>query len=220
MGVKLFIFGLPGSGKSAASRHIIDFAGKNSWIVKRFRDYSILYTMFRADVEGNHFSPTKYEGFIVLDYTVLDDALEELNHRIEQREKPVDGNKELLIIEFSRDDYCKALNFFPSYLLEDAYFLFIDAADIQTCERRIEGRVTKPLAERNEDDNYVAEFSFETYYNRDHRRYLESVASQLREQFGIRREKVHVIYNGPEISEEEFHKRVTAFAVNKLRLKA
>jgi len=219
MPVKLFILGLPGSGKSAASRLTEHFARENKWKVKRFRDYGILHTMSLADVEPKRFRPTKFDGFDVLDLAAFDEALEKLNRRIEEREKPVDDSKELLIIEFSRNDYCNALSFFSSYLLEDAYFLFIDAK-IQSCMQRVEKRVTKPVAERNEDDNYVSEFIFDTYYERDHRDYLESVASQMGEQFGIRREKVHVIYNGPEISEEEFHQRVTDFAINILRLKA
>lgn len=219
MVVALFVLGLPGSGKSAASRHTEHFAKENRWVVKRFRDYGILYTMFLADVERERFKPTKYDGFDVLDLTAFDEALEKLNRRIEEREELVDGNKELLIIEFSRDDYCKALNFFSPYLLKDAYFLFIDAK-IQSCIQRVEKRVTKPVAERNEDDNYVSAFIFDTYYKRDQRRYLESVASQMREQFGIRRENIHVIYNGPEVSEEEFHKRITAFAADILHPKA
>lgn len=215
---KLFVLGLPGSGKSAASRHTEHLARENMWEAKRFRDYSILYTMSQADKENKRFSPTKYDGFDVHDHTAFDEALQKLNLRIEEREKPVDGNKELLIIEFSRDDYCKALSFFPSYLLEDAFFLFIDAA-IPTCIQRIKERVTKLPAERTEDDNYVSEFIFETYYNRDHRRYLELVASQMREQFGIRRENIHVINNGADVPEEEFHNRVTNFAVKVLHTK-
>ncbi|MGB8345871.1 MAG: hypothetical protein WCD86_13370 [Ktedonobacteraceae bacterium] len=218
MGIVIFILGLPGSGKSSASRHIIEFAEKNNWGIKRFRDYKILFIKFLADRERKRFRSTEYGGFDMLDHTVLDEVLEELNSRIEQPKESVDGNKELLVIEFSRNDYCRALSFFSSHLLKDACFLFIDAADIQTCIQRVKKRVTKPTAERTEDDNDVSEFIFETYYNRDHGRYLESVALQMREQFGIRRENIHVIENGSEVSEEEFHKRITAFAINNLRL--
>ncbi len=218
MVVKLFILGLPGSGKSAASRHIIDFAEKNNWEIKRFRDYKILFIKFLADRERKRFRSTEYGGFDILDYTVLDEVLEDLNSKIEQPKESVDSTKELLVIEFSRNDYCKALGFFSSHLLKDAYFLFIDAADIQTCIRRVKKRVIKPTEERTEDDNDVSEFIFETYYNKDHGRYWELVAPQLGEQFGIRRENIHVIENGSEVSEEEFHKRITAFAINNLRL--
>jgi len=217
MVIKLFIFGLPGSGKSAASRHIEHFAVENKWLAKRFRDYSILYIMFLAEGERKRFHSTKYDGFDVLDHTAFDEALEKLNHRIEQREKPANGNKELLIIEFSRDDYCMALRFFVSQPLQDAYILFIDA-DINTCKQRIKERVIKPQAERTEDDNYVSEFIFDTYYERDHRHYLESVASQLREQFGIPADHIHVIHNGFTVSKDEFQKRVIAFAIDVLKL--
>lgn len=218
MVVKLFILGLPGSGKSTASRYIERFSEEHSWIAKRFGDYSILFVMFLAEEEGNRFRSTEYGGFDVLDRTVHDEALEKLGHKIEQREKLADNDKELLIIEFARVNYCRALSFFPSYLLEDAYFLFIDAADLQTCEQRIKERVTKPAIERGKDDNDVSEFILETYYNEDRGRYLELVAPQMIEKFGIRQENISVIENGPTVSEDEFHQRVRDFAVNVLRL--
>lgn len=227
MVVKLFILGLPGSGKSSSSRYIEQFAEEHSWIAKRFGDYSILFVMFLAEEEDNRFRSTKqgkrfrsteYGGFDVLDHSVFDEALEKLGHKIEQHEKPADDDKELLIIEFARPDYYRALSFFSSYLLEDAYFLFVDATDIQTCEQRIKERVTKPAIERGKDDNDVSEFILETYYNEDRGRYLELVAPQMIEQFGIRQENICVIENGPTVSEEEFHQRVRDFAVNILRL--
>jgi cytidylate kinase len=217
MVVTLFIMGLPGSGKSAAFRYIEQFSEEYSWIVKRFGDYSVLFTMFLADKEPRRFRSTKYGGFDILDYTAFDEALEKLGHKIEQREKPADGSKELLIIEFARVGYYRALSFFPSYLLEDAYFLFIDA-DIEIRKQRIKERVMKPPEERTEDDNDVSEYILDTYYSKDQGRYLELVAPQIRKQFGIREKNIHVINNGANVPEDEFHKQVAAFAVNILRL--
>jgi hypothetical protein len=210
MSSKLFILGLPGSGKSRAARNI-EFHAKNySLMPQRFRDYDILYRMYREDKEGKHFRSTEdrgYDGFDVIDSRAFDDALIELNRQILQRNRLAYEAKELLIIEFSRVDYCKALEFFATHLLKDTYILFIDS-DIPTCIQRIKERVAKVSEERTEDDPYVSEYIFETYYKQDHRDYLNSIAIRLQVQFGLPKENIHVIHNGPTVSEQEFEERV------------
>ena len=130
MGIILFVFGLPGSGKSAAARQIKSFARHKRFRSRRFRDYTILFRMFMVEQDADNikkrFRSTKYlgyDGFDVLDFHVLDEALQKLHHNIIRRKKYVNDSTELLIVEFSRIDYCKALAFFPSIRLNDAYFL-------------------------------------------------------------------------------------------------
>jgi adenylate kinase family enzyme len=214
MTVKLFILGLPGSGKSGAARLIKAQADKHGWFSHHFKDYPILYRMFKADKEGKRFKSTLdrgYDGFDGLDPTAYDEALEILNRQVLQHKRPADESKELLIIEFARDDYCKALNFFVSHMSQDTYFLFIDA-DIPTCIQRIQARVAKPPVERTEDDRYVSEYIFETYYQKDHRDYLNSDAVQMQNQFSLYKESIHVIDNGPTVSEQQFKEWVERFA--------
>src|SRR5205823_9932607 len=109
------------SGKSAAARHIKSFARQKKFSPRRFRDYTILYKMFRDDQKANNeekrFHSTeylRYDGFDVRDFDVLDEALQKLHHNILQRKELADNSTELLIIEFSRNDYCQALSYFPS----------------------------------------------------------------------------------------------------------
>lgn len=221
MPVKLFILGLPGSGKSGAARNIALHTKNYGLTPQHFRDYDILYSMYRKDKEGKHFHSTEdrgYDGFDVIDLKAFDDALDELNRRVLQRERLVDESKELLIIEFSRVDYCKALEFFAEDLLKDANVLFI-STDIPTCIQRIQERVARPPAERTEDDRYVSENIFKTYYEQDHRDYLNFVAVQLQKQFDIHKENIHVIDNGPTVSEQEFKERVGTFIRSILRQK-
>ncbi len=222
MGITLFVFGLPGSGKSAAARHIKSFAKQKKFRPWRFRDYPILYKMFQDDQkttnEKRRFDSTQslgYDGFDVRDFDVFDEALQKLCHTILRRKKLVNDVAELLIIEFSRDDYCEALSFFPSFRLQDAYFLFIHS-DIPTCKARIKARADHP---RTLDDRYVSDRIFNEYYQRDHQQYLTEVALQLNQLFGVPMEHIQVINNGPEISVQQFYQAVESFASDLLRIK-
>ena len=49
--VKLFVFGLPGSGKSTVARHIVDHVQRDykNWSAQRISDYNILHKMFLQD---------------------------------------------------------------------------------------------------------------------------------------------------------------------------
>ena len=222
MGMTVFVFGLPGSGKSAAARHIQSFARQKKFRPRRFRDYPLLYKMFQDEQKANNeekrFRSTQYlgyDGFDVLDFDVFDEALQKLHHNILRRKKLPDDSRELLIIEFSRDDYCEALSFFPSLRLHNASFLFIDS-DIATCKARIKARADHP---RTLDDRYVSDYIFEVYYQRDHQQYMTEVALQLNQQFGVPREHIHIIHNGLEVSVQQFYQAVESFASDILEIK-
>jgi hypothetical protein len=222
MGITLFVFGLPGSGKSAAARYIKSFAKQKKFYPRHFRDYPILYKMFRDDQkttdQKKRFRSTEtlgYDSFDVIDFNVLYEALQKLYEKILRRKKLADDSTELLIIEFSRDDYCEALSFFPSFRLQDAHFLFIHS-DIPTCKARIKARADHP---RTLDDRYVSDRIFNEYYQRDHQQYLTEVALQLNQRFGVPMEHIQVINNGPEISVQQFYQAVESFASDLLKIK-
>jgi hypothetical protein len=222
MGITLFVFGLPGSGKSAAARHIESFARQKKFRPRRFRDYIILNNMFKKDEKTNNkekrFRSTwdlGYDGFDVLDFNVFDEALQKLHNNILHRKKLAGDSTELLIIEFSRNEYCKDLSFFPSLRLRDANCLFIHS-DIPTCKARIKARADHP---RTRDDCYVSDNIFDKYYQRDHQQYLTEVALQLKQRFGVPIEHIQVIHNGPETSVLQFYQAVESFASDLLKIK-
>jgi adenylate kinase family enzyme len=222
MAITLFIFGLPGSGKSLAARRIKSLARGKKFHPRRFRDYTILYKMFQDDQklenEKKRFLSTQhlgYDGFDVLDFELIDEALQKLHHHIVQRQKLADDSTELLIIEFSRVDYCEALSFFHSLRLHDAHFLFINS-DISTCKARIKARADHP---RTLDDRYVSDYIFDVYYQRDHQQYMTEVALQLKQRFGVPVEHIQVIHNGSETSVEQFYQDVESFANDLLKIK-
>lgn len=208
----VFILGLPGSGKSAAARYLQQLA-KDKWNVCHFNDYKYLLKMAKSDKEGLCFSSTKgHQGFDVHDLKVFDEALEILRDRVQ---RPLSMlmrviNKlwkkdNLILIEFSRDDYCQALEFFkPLDLSQNTFFLFVDA-NISACKQRIKSRVKNP---QTPDDYYVSEYIFEVYYQRDRRDYLHSTANYLEQQFDIQSGQIHVVKNSQFQSLSAFQEKV------------
>src|ERR1700731_1572539 len=109
MAVKVFILGRPGSGKSASYRLIEKIAQEQKWTISRFNDYDILQEMFRfeklfrSSSVPRKFRATEHNGFDVLDFSVLDMALKELEKKV-QFNNSQNNNDELITIEFARDD--------------------------------------------------------------------------------------------------------------------
>src|SRR5947208_3252305 len=86
MAVKLFLLGRPGSGKSTAARYIELLAADRKWSVVSLNDYTFLQEMFRADTQHQQFRPTgspESDAFDVIDFSVLDRALEKIKHAAE-----------------------------------------------------------------------------------------------------------------------------------------
>ena len=51
--------------------------------------------------------------------------------------------EEIVLIEFSRNDYEKAFQQFSREFLQDAYFLYLNV-DLEICKRRIRERIANP----------------------------------------------------------------------------
>ncbi len=202
----VFILGLPGSGKSTAARYIEMLARDYGRTAYLLQDYRILYEMFLADREGVRFSSTLYGGFDVHDLSAFDDALRELVRRLQEKEQTSETN-EVSIIEFARDDYCKALELFASRSLTNAFFLFVDA-EVETCKQRIKARAANP---QTPDDHYVSEYIFEAYYSRDHRKYLTLTTACLKGRFHIDEKRIKVVDNTNGVTMQAFLAQVTEF---------
>jgi adenylate kinase family enzyme len=162
MAVKLFVLGLPGSGKSTVSRHITIYLKDRNWKSTRINDYVILYNMFLDDTDHKRFKPTVHGGFYVLDLQVIDEALKRLEQEVNENISSPIMQKELILIEFARNDYQRAFQQFSPAFLLDAYFLYLNV-DIETCKKRIRERTAQP---RTEDDFFVSEDIFNDHYNK------------------------------------------------------
>ncbi len=207
MAVKLFVLGCSGSGKSTAAHYIVMLARNAGYSAIRVNDYEILYEMFRADIEarGNKFLPVDYGGFDVLDLSMYDAALMQVEQKVQRSYS--EGN-ELIIIEFARDDYSRALRLFSDDFLRDAYFLFLDS-DPDICIRRIHNRVIHPATI---DDHFVPEHVIETFLHKENKQYM---TSSLKTDYGISDNRVKIIDNtGASMS---FFKEVAQLAESILR---
>ena len=187
MTVKLFVLGLPGSGKSTVARFITISAMDKGCQTTRFNDYAILQKLFRADIEGKQFKPAKHGGFDILDLTVCDTALQRLEQEVNQH-LLLAKQEEIVLIEFSRNDYRKAFLQFSYEFLHDAYYLYLDV-DTETCKKRIRKRTANPSTD---DDFFVSEYIFRTYYNKDNGRHLPRI---LKRNYKIDKQRVRVIDN-------------------------
>ncbi|MFL5666227.1 MAG: hypothetical protein ACJ8BW_33495 [Ktedonobacteraceae bacterium] len=193
--VKVFVLGLPGSGKSLASRFLMSLLRERGQGTSRFRDYDILFKTFQQDTEREKFAAAEHNGFDVIDPNVLDIALQELEKKVNSYMKSILSH-ELILIEFARDNYRHALNQFHRDFLRDTYFLFIQA-NIDTCQSRLRDRVLHPTSL---DDHYVSTYTFNTFYRRDDTQYT---AAYLKTNYGIDDRRIKIIENNGSLGDLE-----------------
>lgn len=209
MAVKLFILGFPGSGKSTAFRHVRHYLTQqqNGWLAVRVNDYDILKEIFQADTDHRKFRPTEHDGFDVIDISVCDDALQMAREKV----KGLISNTidQLVVIEFSRNDYRKALDHFGVDLLQNSYFLFLEV-DEAICRNRLKARITDPPTP---DNHFVSEFILESYYKDT----LPYRPLDLKADFGIDEQNILVIDNNGDI--EDLHAKIELFVATILTRK-
>ena len=213
MPVKLFILGCPGCGKSHATRYVekhLKMYFEKHVIVRRgwsycVNDYTFLkqlfvFDQFIGEETQRRFKPTDYGGFEVLDPRVLDEALNSVRKIAIVSCKH--SSYDLVIIEFARPNYSKALQIFGDNFLQDAYFLFIDA-DLNACFERIQNRAANP---QTLDDTFVSESTINLLYSEDNRLYM-SVG--LATDYELQQRQVRCIDNM--ISIEDFEAQLSEF---------
>jgi adenylate kinase family enzyme len=193
MALKLLILGLPCSGKSSMARYIATYLEDKNWESTRFSDHAILQNMFHADTEGKQFKPAEFGGFDVIDLEAFNSALKSLE--LEVKEHSISAKpKQLIVVEFSRNDYQRAFQQFSDTFLRNAHFLYLDVErDIR--RRRINERVANPSSE---DDFYVSENIFNSYYIEDNGRSLPYI---LASDHDIEEQRVKVIDNNGSLSD-------------------
>jgi hypothetical protein len=213
MPVKLFVLGRPGSGKSEAYRLIDKYIQQShqDWNVIHFTDYEILQEMFQFEKHFQlneklrRFLPREHEGFDVRDFSVLDDVLKELEKNIKFRYSAL-NNEQLIVIEFARNDYEKALRQFSPGFLKDAYFLFINS-DINSCIQRVHRRVAHSTSL---DDHFVSEDIIYSYYKKQRIPFkLERVDSPHLTKVQVITSKMHILNNKG--SQQDFAKKINRF---------
>ena len=186
MAVKIFILGLPGSGKSTISHHIADYVGERHWSTTHIYDYEILLQMYQGDTKGQ-FRSAGHGGFDVLHLPVFDIALKELEQNVITYLSTA-LLKEIVLIEFSRNNYEGAFQQFNQEFLQDSYFLYLNV-EREICKKRLRERTAAP---NTSNDHYVSEYIFDTYYIGDDGIDLPRI---LKRNYSIDSLKVRVINN-------------------------
>lgn len=196
MAEKLFLLGRPGSGKSTVRRYITKIAQHELWSPYTISDYEILHDMCAADREHNDIRPTEFEGFEVINFSILDTALQIIERRVErvlERHK-LDWPR-ITIIEFARSNYVQALSNFNPAFLKDAHFLILESG-VNTCMERIYKRTR---CHEFADDMYVPGNIMEGYYQVDA---TQETALQIQEALGLSSHRIQLMRtDGPR---EEF----------------
>jgi gluconate kinase len=196
--VKVFVMGRPGCGKTTAVHHILESVKQRGYEARRSKDYDLLYKWFLEDQErtdSHRFREIEYKGFDILDISLLDKALEELEKGARQEIAAVE-EPGIIVIEFARNNYRTALRNFTPEFLKNSYFFFVDA-DLHSCMQRIHQRVIdfpKP------DCHFVSDWIMETYY-KDGRDDWSYVSDELWLQYGLPREAIKLYYNMGTVSQ-------------------
>lgn len=206
MSLILFLLGRPGCGKStAAIAHIRELAKCQHLNITRLKDYEKLYRRFQAEEAGQANGPKRFraiahEGFDVLDFTVMDEVLVELQQEIEATLAAQDDR--LIIVEFARDEYYKPLCLFPQDILQNAYFLFVEAS-LESCIKRIHERIKNPI---RVDNHFVSDDILRGYYSKDNVPYIRD---HLAQDLGIESQRVKIVDNNG--TREQFLEKVEQF---------
>lgn len=174
MSINVFTVGRSGSGKSTAVRFMKGLADARHYSTIHIRDYTILLAMSKEPEYQAKFRPNAREGFDVLDFSVLDIALERLFAKISGLEK---SNKyDIIFIEFARKTYKDSFEKLRTRLRNKYYILFVEAK-LETCIERIDTRTAKF---RGEDQHYISDEIMTSYFSVDNLPYMnDRFAKQL-----------------------------------------
>ncbi len=174
MVAKVLLLGRPGSGKSSAACLIEMYASANGWLTHHINDYQLLQEMFllekaqQTSSAARKFRPTgpeEYNGFDVIDFSVLDTVLTIMEKKVWEEKCKLLAENRLFLIEFARANYSEALQQFSSVFLQSSYFIYLNV-DVKTCVQRIHQRVADPMR-REGYDHFVSDEIMRNYYRED-----------------------------------------------------
>jgi hypothetical protein len=213
--VKLFILGNPGCGKSTVIRCIQPLVQGYQWLPVHINDYEILREMFEVDLrnhppDGKQFRKAEHDGFNIVDLQAFDDALPQLELKATEvliQNELATPKPLLALIEFARHDYQHAFQQFRPDFFQNAYFLYLHV-DIKIGKQRIHDRTNLPSEERTEDDYYVPDDIFETYYNQKEE---DNSLAFLAHRYELDEQRIKIIQNNADL--EDVMREIVAFVL-------
>ena len=156
------MLGRPGSGKSAIYRTLerrLREEGLAQEVI-RIDDFPVLQKLLDEDVEfKRHYR--KEGGFVVTDFTILDDVLKEINRKLHELERP----GKIIFVEFARDKYTRALENFDREVLGRSLILYIYCPFEVCVERNV--RRFREAGSKSVDDHIAPTDIMKRYYKYD-----------------------------------------------------
>jgi adenylate kinase family enzyme len=126
----------------------------------RVDDFPILKEIVEQDVDFKKHVRAE-GGFQITDRSIYDDVLKEVNRRLKELRKP----ERTIFVEFSRNDYARALGYFDREVLDRSLIVYI-YCPYEVCYDRIVRRFKSGHPE-DLDAHMVPTDLMETYYRRD-----------------------------------------------------
>lgn len=158
----VFLLGRPGSGKSAVYRMLGQRLREEGLAsdITRIDDFPVLRELLDRDTEfKRHYR--KEGGFVVTDFTILDDVLEEINSKLKELEQ----SGRVTFVEFARARYANALKNFDREVLDHSLILYIYCPFDVCVERNV--RRFRENRGKDIDEHIVPTDIMEHYYRYD-----------------------------------------------------
>jgi len=158
----VFLLGRPGSGKSAVYRMLGQRLREEGLAsdITRIDDFPVLRELLDRDTEfKRHYR--KEGGFVVTDFTILDDVLEEINSKLKELEQ----SGRVTFVEFARARYVNALKNFDREVLDHSLILYIYCPFDVCVERNV--RRFRENRGKDIDEHIVPTDIMEHYYRYD-----------------------------------------------------
>lgn len=158
----VFLLGRPGSGKSAVYRMLGQRLREEGLAsdITRIDDFPVLRELLDRDTEfKRHYR--KEGGFVVTDFTILDDVLEEINSKLKELEQ----SGRVTFVEFARARYANALKNFDREVLDHSLIIYIYCPFDVCVERNV--RRFREARGKDIDEHIVPTDIMEHYYRYD-----------------------------------------------------
>jgi tRNA uridine 5-carbamoylmethylation protein Kti12 len=181
-----FLLGRPGCGKSAFYRELERqvFESDRAATIERVDDFPKLWARFRADdtleeegkqriyvkrIAEGHYEVIDEAAFEVL----LDIALQEVNADVLQRHRP----NHLIVVEFSRSSYVKAMQFFDPGILDHCLAVYMEVS-FDLCWVRNLARHEAAIADSVDDHLVPREVMEKRYLHDDQDAFVQHMKDQ------------------------------------------
>ncbi|MBU2567850.1 MAG: AAA family ATPase [Elusimicrobia bacterium] len=159
----VFLLGRPGCGKSEIFRRASEKLKQENLCddFVRVDDFPKLWAIFQGDEKTGrweHCRKTQDGGYKIIDNTVWDRILKEVNSDVRNLKSP----GRIIFVEFSRSNYTSAMKNFSGDVLGDSVIVYIYCS-FETCwERNV--RRHRQAVEAGSDDHLVSREEMEKTY--------------------------------------------------------